>query len=132
MRFRTLVLLVIWAAALGYVAWTVVSVGAVYLQGQELVEAAVTEAARRHRAASAGQQETEVPAYAEEVRAAVIRNAPRLGIAVDPQRVSISYTPWALRVQIAWPYPAVVLGGWSIVTLPLSVDRSFDLKPAAR
>jgi hypothetical protein len=126
MRLRTLVLAVFWLGLLGYVAWTVVTLGAQYFQMQEVLESAAFEAGRRHREAAGGQPGADVTSYVAEVRNGIVRNAPRAGVVLEPQQVMVTSSSLGLKVQVSWSYPAVTWGGSGIVNIPLSIERTFE------
>ena len=126
MRLRTLLLAVFWLGLLGYVAWTVVTLGAQYFQMQEVLESAAFEAGRRYRDAAAGQPGADVTSYVAEVRKSIVRNAPRAGVVLEPQQVMVSSSSLGLKVQVSWAYPAVTWGGNGIVNIPLSIERTFE------
>jgi len=132
MRLRTLLLAAFWLGLLGYVAWTVVTLGAQYFQMQEVLESASFEAGRRYRDAAAGAPGAEVTAYVAEVRNGIVRNAPRAGVVLEPQQVVVTASSLGLKVQVSWTYPAVTWGGSGIVNIPLSIERTFDPLPAGR
>lgn len=129
MRLRTLVLAVFWLGLLGYLAWTVVTLGAQYFQMQEVIESAAFEAGRRYRDAASGQPGADVTAYAAEVRNGIVRNAPRAGVVLEPPQVVVNASSLGLRVQVGWSHPAVTWGGSGIVNIPLSIERTFDPQP---
>ena len=123
MRVRTVLRLAVWGALVGYVAFVTVSVVSNYFEMVALVEGAVQK--------SLLLRQPDVPAgsYAEEVRDAILRGAERSGLSVDDRNVHVSQTGKTLRVGLKWSYPVVTLHGEPILAIPLSLKRSFDVRP---
>ncbi len=66
------------------------------------------------------------------LREAIVREADKNGIAVDPSEVSIVRDEAEVSVSVSYPYPFVMFRGETLVTVPVNVSRSFVLPSAAR
>jgi hypothetical protein len=110
MRFRSFVLLVIFLGVLAWAAWTIVAAGSSYLEVSGLVEQAVTDAAKRRKAAAAAGR-TESQEMTSLVRQGVIANARHAGIRLDEQTLEVVEVQRGVRTSVKWSIPAVTFQG---------------------
>ena len=129
MRVRTLLRVAVWAALVGYVAFVIVGAVSNYFDMVALVEGATRKVVEAERWTLLRQPDAPVGAHAEEVRDAILRGAERSGLVIDDRKVVVSQAGETLRISVSWSYPMVAVGGETIVGIPLSLDRSFPLRP---
>ncbi|HUG36706.1 MAG TPA: hypothetical protein VML54_07135 [Candidatus Limnocylindrales bacterium] len=126
MRFRSFVLLLLVLGVLAWAAWTIVAAGSSYLEVSGLVEQAVTEAAKRRKAAwgVAGRSDTSMDIVSH-VRSGVIAGARQAGIPIDERSMEVVELQRGVRVSVKWPIPAVTFQGQIYLTLPMSFTGTF-------
>ncbi len=61
------------------------------------------------------------------VRAAIVREADKNGITLDPSTVSVTEESGTVSVRLSYAYPFVAFRDQTVVTVPLNVSRSFAL-----
>lgn len=130
MRFRTFILFVFWAALLGYLGYVGVSAGSHYFQMLSLVEASFTEVSKRQR--EPGPADAVRAEYSADLRAAILVAARKERLDMDPRSLLVSAEGDKVRVQFEWSYPVLVVGGQTAVSVPLWIDRAFDISRSIR
>ena len=128
MRFRTFVLLLFWVVVLGYVGYGMVSAGAVYFQVRALADQAFDDASGRQKRAG-GAADAPTPEFLTDLRSGILQGAQRAGLPIDARNLTVVSERGAIRVTVHWSQPVITYGGETILSVPLWIDRSFDLRP---
>jgi len=131
MRFRTFVLLLFWIVVLGYAGYGLVSAGSVYFQMRALTEQAFDDAASRQRR-TGGAADAPTPEFLADVRSGILLGVQRAGLPLPPQNLNVVSERTAIRVSLHWSQPVVTYGGEPVISLPLWIDRSFDIRSPGR
>jgi heme exporter protein D len=66
---------------------------------------------------------------ATRVREEILKKAPQSGITLDERAVSVTEENRILHVRIRWSYPVAFYKGRSVVSIPFTFDKSFQLHP---
>ncbi len=130
MRIRTLILLAFWAAVLGYGAYGGMLVISSYLQTSDVVEQAFSDVSTRQRAS--GQTDVATSEYASEVRGAILTSAKRAGLPIEPRELRVSPDGATLRVSVRWSCPVLIYNGETWLSMPMWLDRVFDIQMGRR
>ena len=126
MRFRTLVASLVILGFLGWAGYNIIAAGSSYLAVSGVVDRAYEEAAQRRRALEL-QAPRSSKEFAGAVRAAIFSGARQRGLEMEEAGVVVSDDPDGLRVSVRWSYPVFTYPGWTTVSVPLSVDRLFQI-----
>jgi hypothetical protein len=127
MRFRTLVLTVVFLTVLVWSAYTIVHASSSYLEARGMVDHAYTEAAnRRKTAAQTGNPESNRE-FAANVRARLLTTAERAGFGLEGDRVQVVEVPGGLQITVSWSFPALTYQGETYFSIPMSVTRTYSL-----
>jgi hypothetical protein len=131
MRFRSFVMLIFWIVVFSYAAYGLFSAGAVYFQMRTLIDQAFEDATVRQQR-SGGMPEAATPEYVTDVRASIILGAQRAGLPVDPHNLNVAPDKTTIRVSLHWSQPLFTYNGETVVAIPLSIDREFDVRTPPR
>lgn len=128
MRFRTFVFWVLVLGALGWVGYTVAAAGWSYFATQELVDKTLREVLARHRSAMTAGTQRAVDELVADARRSIVASARREDLPIQDGSVSVARTSAGISATVRWRYPVVVYG-WEVLVVPMSIQRSFIPPP---
>lgn len=129
MTFRSVLRLLIWVVVIGYLAYVVVAAASNYFDMVDVLESAGQKAVQKERWVVMRQPDAPIGDYTEEVRSDVLRGAEASGVVVDAEKLIVVQADMTLRISVKWSHPAIRVGGETILAIPLTMDRAFDLRP---
>ena len=65
---------------------------------------------------------------AARIKQDILKKASRDGVTLNERDVSVTDENRTLHVRVSWSYPAVVYKGEPALSIPLSYDRSFEIR----
>jgi hypothetical protein len=114
---------------LGLGGYTLLAAAVHYIEMQELIDAAVVESSHRRRLVTTTQT-VDGREMANEVRAGILARARRMGLVLPDERLVVTPSDQGVTVVVEWAQPALSLVGRGILTVPMSIERRFELRVA--
>jgi hypothetical protein len=115
---------------LGLGGYTLLAAAVQYFEMQELIEAAVVESSHRRRLVTTMQRTVDGREIARDVRAGILERARRMGLVLPDERLVVTPSDQGVTVLVEWAQPALSLVGRGILTVPMSIERRFELRVA--
>lgn len=123
-------LIAFWVTFLGLGGYTLIGSAVHYFEMQELVDAVLTESSQKQRVISAIQGPIDGPQLASQIRTGILERARRTGLVLEDDRVIVTWSDQGITVAVNWARPALAVAGQSIISLPMSLERNFEARPA--
>ena len=67
---------------------------------------------------------------AREVRAGILERARRMGLVLPDERLVVTPSDQGVTVVVEWAQPALSVVGQGILSVPMSIERRFELRVA--
>lgn len=115
-------------AVLGLIGYAGFGAGSSYFHTSEVVDTAFQEAVRRAKLSVGSHIQRVDASFTDDVRTGILRAARRDGIPVDERKLRLTNAANTLRVELRWAYPVLSYDGETVLAVPLSVDRTFEVR----
>lgn len=130
MPSKRVLLVAFWVTFLGLGGYTLIGAAVQYFEMQELVDAALMESSQKQRVVSIVQGPIDGPQLVGQIRAGILERARRSGLVLDDDRVIVTSSDQGISVAVNWARPALTVAGQSIISFPMSLERTFEIGPA--
>jgi hypothetical protein len=128
MPSRRLVALAFWGMLLGLGSYSLIGAALHYFEMQELVDAALQETSQKRRVVTSMQRPIDSREMAQEVRVGILERARRSGLVLEDDHVIVTPSDQGVTVAVMWAEPALSVVSRGILTIPMSIERSVDLR----
>lgn len=99
-----------------------------YFEMQELVDAAVFESSQRRRVIINLHRPIDRATLAAELRSGILERAGRSGVVLEDHRLVVESSEEGVSIAVNWTQPALALAGQSILSFPMSMERTFEVR----
>ena len=126
MRFATLVRLVVFLAVVGWGGYSAAMIAYDYFNTAGMVGQLVVDAVNKRKVGVAVGTVAASQELATEVRGLIVREARRLGVAVQEETIKVTPGTYSLQVAMEWKHPVLLYGDTRLFDVTLWMDRRFD------
>ena len=126
MRFLWLLRLGWWLAVLAFVIYAGITAMAAYFRAADAVESAIDTATRwdrLQRGTASG-----VANYTDSIREEIVAKARKQGVPLDERKMGVSQSGRTIVVHVRWAQPVLTVSDETVVAVPLSLSRRFDIQ----
>jgi hypothetical protein len=126
MRFLGVLRAIWWLGVLAFAIYAGVAALAAYFRASDAVESAI-DATMRWEKVQRPVAGAPVPSYVEAIRDEIVSKARKQGIPLNADRLRVSQVERSVSVQAWWAQPIVTVADETVVAVPLSLSRTFNI-----